>query len=102
MPFSINRETEMPYICGVDIGGTFTDCVVIDRNGAVTISKSPSTPHDFSEGFFEWLRLAAKDRGLSLPALMADTVLLSHGTTVATNMMVERKGSRVGLITTAG
>ena len=92
----------MPYICGVDIGGTFTDCAIIDAQGAVTISKSPTTPQDFSEGFFDALRLAAAEVGLSLQELMADTTLLSHGTTVSTNVMVERTGSKVGLITTAG
>jgi N-methylhydantoinase A len=92
----------MPYICGVDIGGTFTDCVVIDETGEVTISKTPSTPPDFAEGFFESLRLAAESIGFSLKELMADTQMLSHGTTVATNAVVEQRGSKVGLITTAG
>jgi N-methylhydantoinase A len=92
----------MPFICGVDIGGTFTDCVVVDGEGSVAISKTPSTPEDFSVGFFESLRLVAQDKGLTLRELMADTVTLSHGTTVATNAVVERRGSRVGLLTTAG
>ncbi len=92
----------MPYICGVDIGGTFTDCVVINDEGTVTISKTPSTPGDFSSGFFESLKLAAETNGLSLSELMRDTVTLSHGTTVATNAVVEHRGSKVGLITTAG
>jgi len=92
----------LPYICGVDIGGTFTDCVVIDDEGTVTISKTPSTPGDFSSGFFDSLRLAAETKGLSLEELMRDTVTLSHGTTVATNAVVEHRGSKVGLITTAG
>jgi N-methylhydantoinase A len=92
----------MSYICGVDIGGTFTDCVIMDSNGEVTISKAPSTPEDFSKGFFDALRLAAEDRKLSLQDLMAQTVVLSHGTTVATNAVVENRGAKVGLITTAG
>ena len=92
----------MPYICGVDIGGTFTDCAVIDDAGRVTIAKTPSTPPDFAEGFFESLRLAGEREGLTLKELLADTVTLSHGTTVATNAVVEHRGSKVGLITTAG
>jgi N-methylhydantoinase A len=92
----------LPYICGVDIGGTFTDCVVIDDAGAVTIAKAPSTPGDFSSGFFESLELAAAKNDLSLKELMSQTVMLSHGTTVATNAVVEHRGSKVGLITTAG
>jgi N-methylhydantoinase A len=75
---------------------------VIDDEGTVTISKTPSTPGDFSSGFFESLTLAADINGLSLKELMSDTVTLSHGTTVATNAVVEHRGSKVGLITTAG
>lgn len=92
----------MAYICGVDIGGTFTDAVVIDDEGTVTLAKSPSTPDDFARGFFAALGEAAAARGLELEALLDDTVLLSHGTTVATNAVVERRGAKVGLITTAG
>jgi N-methylhydantoinase A len=92
----------MSYICGVDIGGTFTDCVIIGPDGGVTISKSPSTPDDFSKGFFEALRLGAAELKLSLRELMAQTAVLSHGTTVVTNALVENRGSKVGLITTAG
>jgi N-methylhydantoinase A len=90
------------YVCGVDIGGTFTDCVVIDDSGRVQISKAPSTPGDFSEGFFESLRLAAGELNMSLEDLFGQTVALSHGTTVATNAVIERRGSKVGLLTTAG
>jgi N-methylhydantoinase A len=75
---------------------------VINDEGTVTISKTPSTPGDFSSGFFESLKLAAETNGLSLSELMRDTVTLSHGTTVATNAVVEHRGSKVGLITTAG
>ena len=90
------------FICGIDIGGTFTDCVVIDEAGLVTIEKSPSTPHDFSVGFFNALRQAAEGRGMTLEELLAGTVTLAHGTTVATNTAVELKGASVGLIATAG
>jgi N-methylhydantoinase A len=92
----------LSFICGVDIGGTFTDCVVLDGEGSITISKTPSTPDDFSVGFFESLRLAAEAKGLTLRELMADTATLAHGTTVATNAVVERRGAKVGLLTTAG
>lgn len=92
----------MSYLCGVDIGGTFTDVVIVDTHGHVTLAKAPSTPDDFSRGFFSALALGAQSLGLSLQTLMADTTLLSHGTTVATNVVVERRGAKVGLITTAG
>lgn len=90
------------YSVGTDIGGTFTDCVVIDDRGAIVTGKSPSTPANFSEGFFNAVENAASKLGLSLERLLAQSHSLVHATTAATNAMVERKGSRVGLITTAG
>src|SRR5262249_60855521 len=48
----------MPYIIGIDTGGTFTDCVVMDADGRLVTAKAPSTPDDFSEGVMESLRLA--------------------------------------------
>ena len=92
----------MTYLCGVDIGGTFTDVVIVDQQGRVTLAKSASTPDDFSRGFFTALAQGAQTLGLSLRELLAQTALLSHGTTVATNIVVERRGSKVGLLTTAG
>ena len=76
------------YLCGVDGGGTFTDAVVLDATGQVTVAKSPSTPNDFSQGFFAALEKAAVGLGLSLETLLQETSLLSHGTTVATNAVV--------------
>ena len=92
----------MTYLCGVDIGGTFTDVVIVDQQGRVTLAKSASTPDDFSRGFFAALNEGAQRLGLSLRELLAQTALLSHGTTVATNIVVERRGAKVGLLTTAG
>lgn len=92
----------MSYLCGVDIGGTFTDVVIVDQDGRVTLAKSASTPDDFSRGFFTALNEGAQRLGLSLHELLAHTALLSHGTTVATNIVVERRGAKVGLLTTAG
>jgi N-methylhydantoinase A len=92
----------MNYLCGVDIGGTFTDVVIVDQDGRVTVAKAASTPDDFSRGFFTALAQGAQSLGLSLRELLAHTALLSHGTTVATNIVVERRGSKVGLLTTAG
>ena len=95
-------EYEREYYCAVDTGGTFTDCGVRDQEGNVILAKSPSTPWDFSEGFFAALSMAAERLGLTLAELMARTRLLLHGTTVGTNAIVERKGARVGVITTRG
>ena len=92
----------MQYFCGIDTGGTFTDCVVMDEQGRITIAKSPSTPRDFAEGFFNALDVAAEKLDLTLAQLMHQTRLLLHGTTVGTNAIVQLKGVKTGLITTRG
>lgn len=90
------------YSIGTDIGGTFTDCAVIDDEGRVVTGKSPSTPENFSTGFFSAIDDAAGKLELTLEELLDQTHTLVHATTAATNAMVERKGARVGLITTMG
>ena len=85
----------MEQIVGVDVGGTFTDLILIDESsGGVRISKVPSTPENQAYGVMEALKAASVD----LPALK----ILIHGTTVTTNALLERKISRLGLITTRG
>ena len=92
----------MDYFCGVDTGGTFTDCVVMDADGRITIAKSPSTPSDFAVGFFNALEVAAEKLNLTLAQLMQQTKMLLHGTTVGTNAIVQMQGAKTGLITTRG
>lgn len=90
------------YLVGVDIGGTFTDCVVIDEHGAVTTAKSPSVPGDFSKGMIDAIGVAANRLGHSAEEFFQHISLLSHGTTVGTNAIVQKRGAKVGLITTRG
>ena len=90
------------YLVGVDIGGTFTDCVIIDNEGQVTTAKVPSTPSDFSRGMVNAVHAGADALGIGLEALCRDTKLLTHGTTVGTNAVIQKKGAKVGLITTRG
>jgi N-methylhydantoinase A len=92
----------MAYLIGVDVGGTFTDAAVVDKNGAITVGKAPTTPSDPSDGFFAALALAAGELGLSLEGMLQRTDRLAHGTTVGTNAVVTRGGARVGLMTTLG
>jgi N-methylhydantoinase A len=92
----------MGYFCGVDIGGTFTDCVAIDDDGAITLAKSPSTPPEFAQGFVNAVAAAGRRLGLELPEFLSQTELLLHGTTVGTNIFVQMSGARTGLITTRG
>ncbi|MFC7473311.1 hydantoinase/oxoprolinase family protein [Dankookia sp. GCM10030260] len=87
---------------GIDVGGTFTDVVCIAADGGQTLAKAASTPADQSEGVVQGLRNLADALGLDLAALLARTTRIVHGTTVATNALLERKGARIGLLTTAG
>src|SRR6185503_9341437 len=79
---------------GIDVGGTFTDLVGVREDGSVRTGKVLSTPSDQSEGVERSLREAGAD-----PARVTRIV---HGTTVVTNMLLERRGSKVVLCATAG
>jgi N-methylhydantoinase A len=82
------------YRVGVDIGGTFTDVVVVGPNGEWRVGKANSTPPTYVEGLLRGLYAAGVDA--------KDIRYFAHGTTVATNAVIERRGARTGLITTAG
>ena len=90
------------YRIGIDVGGTFTDLVAIDEQGAATLAKVPSTPADPSLGAVGGLAVLAAKLGLDRAALLAGTDRIVHGTTVATNALLELKGARTGLLTTEG
>ena len=90
------------YKIGIDVGGTFTDFVVAGEGGRPRFFKTQTTPDDPSIGVMTGLQEAAAAHGLSPDQLLGDTDLVIHGSTVATNTLVERKGARVGLITTDG
>lgn len=92
----------MEYVIGVDVGGTCTDCVVLDGTGAITISKTFSTPPGFSEGVMDAVRLAAGELGLDLQELLAATRLFLHATTIAENAIFTGDLARAGLLTTRG
>ncbi|MEX5631398.1 hydantoinase/oxoprolinase family protein [Parafrankia sp. FMc2] len=79
---------------GVDVGGTFTDLVAVDRDGALRFAKVPSVPADPSSGVLAAVAAAA----LAGPEVGA----FAHGTTVATNALLERAGARTALVTTRG
>src|SRR6516162_489260 len=90
------------YRIGIDVGGTFTDLVAVDDFGRTTLAKVPSTPADPSIGALDGLQLLADELGLDRAALLAETDRIVHGTTVATNELIERSGAEVGLLTTEG
>jgi N-methylhydantoinase A len=90
-------------ICvGVDVGGTFTDLVVMDGAGNVTAAKTPSTPHSPTLALEKGVALLAERLGLPVAELVSRCALVVHGTTVATNALLERYGARTALLTTAG
>src|SRR5690348_9625252 len=84
---------------GIDTGGTFTDVVAVDEEtGRTTTTKTPSTPTDPAEGFLNGVRKVLGSLGLDGDAITA----VSHGTTVATNQLLEGRLDRIGFITTEG
>ncbi len=90
------------YRIGIDVGGTFTDLVAVDEAGRATFAKVPSTPADPSLGVVDGLDRLAAALGVAPAAMLARTERIVHGTTVATNALIERNGARVGLLTTEG
>jgi N-methylhydantoinase A len=90
------------YRIGIDVGGTFTDLVAVDDSGRTTLAKVPSTPDDPSIGVLDGLQLLGDTLGLARAALLVETDRIVHGTTVATNALLEHRGAKVGLLTTEG
>src|SRR6185436_19687519 len=87
------------YRIGIDVGGTFTDFTLLDEaSGSVGFHKVPSTPHDPSEAIERGIAELLESRRIP-PAQVGH---VGHGTTVATNLVIERKGAVTGLITTRG
>ena len=92
----------MPLRIGTDIGGTFTDLVVARDGELLARHKSPTTHGDLPAGVLHCLTLAARELDLTLEALLADTDTFVHGSTVATNAVLEGKGAQCGVICTRG
>lgn len=90
------------YTIGIDVGGTYTDLVAIDAHGKTVFAKSPSTPADQSVGVMAGLEELARRLKLSRAEMLSVTDRIVHGTTVATNALLERKGAKVALLTTEG
>ncbi len=90
---------------GIDVGGTFTDLSIVEdteSGPSLSFHKALSTPDDPSVGVFDALNVAAQERGISREALLSQTRFLGLGTTVATNIMVQRQGADVALVATRG
>ncbi len=92
----------MEHVVGIDIGGTCTDCVVVDDAGTVTLGKAFSTPPDFSSGILDALGVAAAQLETTPAELLSRTRLFLHSTTVAENAVVDGTLARAGVITNRG
>ena len=91
----------MSYRLGIDVGGTFTDFLVLG-DAVQLVHKTSSTPHDPSEGFVRGLEEIAGRLGVPFPELMASIDLIVHGTTVSTNAALTGNGARTGALMTEG
>ena len=88
---------------GIDVGGTFTDCVLLGADGSLTLEKAPTTPHDQSEGVLDGIaRLAAATGHASADALLTTVRAIVHGTTTGDNTMIQMSGAPTGLLVTSG
>ena len=90
----------MPEVrLGVDVGGTFTDFVAHDpETGSFSVGKTLTTPHDLAVGIIQGTRETAERSGFEV----SDVAQVTYGTTLVANLLLERKGVKVGLITTEG
>ncbi|MEC7488188.1 MAG: hydantoinase/oxoprolinase family protein [Pseudomonadota bacterium] len=91
-----------PWRVGVDVGGTFTDLVIADSEGRTDVFKVPSVPSDPGEGAIAALKSACAALGQPISQFLGDCQFFLHGSTVATNTLLEGKGATVGLLTTEG
>jgi N-methylhydantoinase A len=101
-PREIEGEADSDFRIGVDIGGTFTDLVLASADGSVTVFKVPSNAADPASGVLDAVETAARANGLSAGALLRRCSLFVHGSTIATNTLLERKGAKLGALVTAG
>jgi N-methylhydantoinase A len=91
-----------PWRIGVDIGGTFTDLVLVGAAQRVHVHKVATNAADPSQGVMQALERAATAQGLATTSLLRDCMLFVHGSTIATNTVLEGKGARTGVLTTLG
>lgn len=99
---SRSRQSQSGFNLGVDVGGTFTDVVCIGDDGRIVTGKSPTTPSNQADGILNGIAVVADRLGLSREDLLSQTSSLVHGTTTATNIMLEFDGAVTFMLTTKG
>src|SRR5208283_4031108 len=86
----------------IDVGGTFTDCLVMDETGLLQKFKASTTPSDPSIGLMDAMKKAARFYKVELDEFLGQIEVLVHGTTLATNILLTGRGAKAGMITTKG
>jgi N-methylhydantoinase A len=95
--------TDERYRVGVDVGGTFTDCVLLRPDGTILLEKTPTTPDDQSDGVLAGIaRLAEAENLGDVSTLLSQCASIVHGTTAADNSMIQMSGAPTGLLVTEG
>ena len=92
----------MGSVVGIDVGGTFTDCVVVDDQGRVWMDKAFTTPSNLAEGIVAALANVCDRLDTDVDAVLSEASVFALGTTSLINRVVSRRGARVGFITTQG
>src|SRR5258706_15955723 len=95
-------ETKQRYSIGVDVGGTFVDCVVRERGGSVIFDKAFTTHGNLAEGVVNSIRNAAGRMQLTIEQLLGATEVFKLGTTSPVNRLINRAGARTAYLTTRG
>jgi len=96
------KSPETSFLVGIDVGGTFTDIIVVPDSKPVELLKVPSDPRDLVGSIIRGLGEIAERHKLSLTDFLGSIERLVHGSTVAANALLERKGARIGFITNKG
>jgi N-methylhydantoinase A len=100
-PIKGDKGMNKKRVC-IDVGGTFTDCLVMDETGLLQKFKASTTPSDPSTGLMNALNKAAKHYKSDIREFLSQIEVLVHGTTLATNILINERGTKAGMITTKG
>jgi len=96
------RSTAGRLLVGIDVGGTFTDLILVGGSNVIDLVKVPSDPADLVGSVVSGLKALAERRGMRPDAFIGQLERLVHGSTVAANALLERKGAKIGFVTTEG
>ena len=101
-PSQLTKQRQAQYLVGIDVGGTFTDLILVGGTGSVDLVKVPSDPADLVGSIWNGVKTLADRNGIGRSDLVGNVDRLVHGSTVAANALLERKGAKTGFVTTQG